>query len=64
MRNELARIKGLATDIALMADDFPVGVVIDQLGEMAQEIVEVAGKLLKDAIEAERAEILAEQLRV
>ena len=63
MRNELARIRGLATDMVLMADNFPQDFSVDGVREMAEEIVETAGKLVKDIIEAERAEILAEQLR-
>lgn len=42
-----------------MEEDFNV----DSVREMAEEIVETAGKLVKDIIEAERAEILAEHLR-
>jgi hypothetical protein len=63
MRNELTRIKGLATDIVLMADNFETDFSINQVSEMAEEIVETAGKLVKDIIEAERADILAGDLR-
>jgi hypothetical protein len=63
MRNELTRIRGLATDMVLMADNFPQDFSVDGVREMAEEIVETAGKLVKDIIEVERAEILAEQLR-
>jgi len=64
MRNELARIRGLATDIVLMADNFETDFSIKQVSEMAEEIAETAGKLVNDVIEVERADILAEQLRV
>jgi hypothetical protein len=63
MRNELIRIRGLATDILLMADNFAAGFAVDALGEMAEEIVEMSSKLLKDVIEVERAEIMAEHVR-
>jgi hypothetical protein len=63
MRNELARIRGLATDMVLMADNFPQEFSVDGVREMAEEIVETAGKLVKDIIEAERAEMLAEHVR-
>jgi len=63
MRNELARIRGLATDIVLMADNFETDFSIHQVSEMAEEIAETAGKLVNDVIEVERADILAEQLR-
>jgi len=63
MRNELTRIRGLATDMVLMADNFPQDFSVDGVREMAEEIAETAGRLVKDIIEVERAEILAEQLR-
>jgi hypothetical protein len=63
-RNELARIRGLATDIVLTADNFEADFSIKQVSEMAEEIAETAGRLVNDFIEVERAEILAEQLRV
>jgi hypothetical protein len=63
MRAELAKIRGLATDIVLMADNFETDFSINQVSEMAEEIVETAGKLVNDIIEIERADILAEHLR-
>ena len=63
MRNELAKIRGLATDIVLMADNFETDFSINQVSEMAEEIVETAGKLVNDIIEIERADILAEHVR-
>jgi hypothetical protein len=45
-RNEVARIRGLATDIALTARDCPAGVVAGELAEMAEDIVERASGLL------------------
>ena len=47
MRNDLTRIRGLATDIVLMADNFETDFSIKQVSEMAEEIAETAGKLLK-----------------
>jgi len=64
MRDELARIRSLATDIVLMADNFETDFSIKQVSEMAEEIAETSGKLVNEVIEVERAEILAEQLRV
>ena len=63
MRNELAKIRGLATDIVLMADNYPQDFSVDGVREMAEEIVETAGKLVNDIIEIERADILAEHVR-
>jgi len=63
MRNELTRIRGLATDIVLTADDLEGDFDVDGVREMAEEIVETAGKLVKDIIEVERAEVLAEHVR-
>jgi hypothetical protein len=63
MRNELTRIRGLATDIVLTADDLEGDFDIDGVREMAEEIVETAGKLVNDIIEIERADILAEHVR-
>jgi hypothetical protein len=60
MRNELTRIRSLATDIVLMADNFETDFSVKQVSEMAEEIAETAGKLVKDVIEVERADILAE----
>jgi hypothetical protein len=45
-RNEVARIRGLATDIALTARDCPGGVTAGELADMAQEIRERASGLL------------------
>lgn len=63
MRNELAKIRGLATDIVLMADNFETDFSIKQVSEMAEEIVETASKLVNDIVAAERADILAGDLR-
>jgi hypothetical protein len=51
-RNELARIRGLATDIALTAGDCPAGVVPGELAEMAAEVAERASGLLAGRTEA------------
>jgi len=64
MRDELARIRSLATDILLMADNSPADFAIDLVEEMAEEIAETSSRLFRDVLEAEKAEILAEQLRV
>jgi hypothetical protein len=58
-RNEVARIRGLATDIALMARDYPMAVVAGELADMAEEIWERASGLLKGKAEAERTETSA-----
>jgi len=64
MRDELARIRSLATDIVLMADNSSADFAIDRVEEMAEEIVETSSRLFKNVLEAEKADILAEQLRV
>jgi len=64
MRDELARIRGLATDIVLMADNYETDFSIKQVSEMAEEIVETSSRLFQNVLEAEKADILAEQLRV
>jgi len=64
MRDELARIRGLATDIVLMADNYETDFSIKQVSEMAEEIVETSSRLFQNVLEAEKADILAEQLKV
>jgi hypothetical protein len=63
MRNELAKIRGLATEIVLMADDFGAEVAIEEVAEMAEEIMETSSRLIQRVAEAERAEVLAEHVR-
>lgn len=58
VRAGLVTIGGLATEMALMADE-PEGVNIRQLGEMAQEIMETAGNLLNGKPQMKLAEIMA-----
>jgi len=58
-RNELVRIRSLATDIVLMADDSSAGVVPDEVAEIAEEIMETASGLLNGRAQAKGAEILA-----
>jgi hypothetical protein len=58
-RNELVKIRGLATDIVLMADDSSVGVVPKKVAQMAEEIMETAHALLNGRVETKGAEILA-----
>jgi hypothetical protein len=63
MRNELAKIRGLATDIVLTADDLEGDFDVDGVREMAEEIMETSSRLIQRVAEAERAEVLAEHLR-
>ena len=63
MINELSRIRGLATDIVLMADNFETDFSIKHVSEMAEEITETAGKLINDIIAAEKTDIFAGNLR-
>jgi len=63
MRDELARIRSLATDILLMSENSPADFAIDEVTEMAEEIAETSSRLFQDVLEAERAEILAEHVR-
>jgi len=63
MRNDLTRIRRLATDIVLMADNLPQVFSVDGVREIAEEIAVTAGRLVEDIIAVERAEILAEDLR-
>ena len=58
-RNELAKIRGLATDIVLMADDSSGSAVPNDVAEMAEEIMETASGLLKGRAQAKGAETSA-----
>jgi hypothetical protein len=57
--NELVKIRGLATDIVLMADDSSAGIVPKGIVEIVQEIEERVSGLLNRRSEVTRAEILA-----
>jgi hypothetical protein len=58
-RNELVKIRGLATDILLMADDSSVGVVPKGVTQIAEEIMDTARALLNGRAEVKQAGILA-----
>jgi hypothetical protein len=61
VRADLQGIKSLATDMVLMADDYPNGVSIRDFGQMAEEIMETARNLLRGEPQANEAEIMAQE---
>jgi len=62
MRDELAKIRGLATEIVLIADDFAADFPVKQVAEMAEEIMYTSRKLLQDMAQAETAEATVDHL--
>jgi len=62
MRDELAKIRGLATEIVLIADDFAADFPVKQVAEMVEEIMETSSRLIQDAVQAERAEATVDHL--
>jgi hypothetical protein len=63
MRDELAKIRGLATEIVLIADDFAAEFPVKEVAEMAEQIMETSRRLIQDALQAERAEATVDHLR-
>jgi hypothetical protein len=62
MRNELAKIRGLATEIVLIADDFGAEFPVKEVAEMAEEIMETSRRLIQDVVQAETAEAMVDHL--
>jgi|GEM_PF-2554138 len=57
--NKITKIRGLATDIVLIADDSSAGIVPHEVAAMGEEIMEIASGLLRARAQAEGAETSA-----
>jgi hypothetical protein len=61
VRADLRAIRGLATDMVLMAHDSPNGVSISKFTQMAEGIMETARNLLRGEPQANEAEMVAQE---